>query len=706
MNFVINKNKFTSFRALSIFFAIALLVTAFIVITENTESYNNIFGNLAFFILNLIVIITLFFVTKKSFKYGRKAFISWTLIALSQLVTILGNVLWTIMYTELNKSPFPSIADILYLSYYPLLILGIFYLPVNRVQETKKYQILLDTGIMIISAGLVIWVFLISFPKVQDINTFNMLIYLFYVLMDIFMLFILSYLLFDWFGQVKKMPLLLLASSVTILVITNIIYIYQFLFTLYIPSNFLNIGWLSSYFLTALAGISYVDNKSESLLPSFKYKFSFRKVNWSSYLPMLWLSFIYILLYWIYTQLTNDNLNILVWGAAIILTMMFVRQILDLKESNQARKLLQKNQEILEKREKHLSLITDNMMDLITRIDAKGEYRYVSPSAHKALGYTPENMMGKNILDLVHPDDLERLKNSVRNAIHTHSSSEIEYRHKTSSGDYAWIETASTPIFDHENNLKGFVCGSRNINYRKHVEEQIKTSLEEKEVLLKEIHHRVKNNMQIISSLLSLQSRYIKDENYLAIFKESQDRVKSMAMIHEGLYKTNNLARINFKEYINNLISGLFSSYGIDQNVIKTNVNLDNILLDVDTAIPLGLILNELISNSLKHAFPSVCGQDLSNVQSAKHTVYSSEFQNFTFYSGEINISLSQDKNILKLVVSDNGIGFPESVNFRNTESLGLQLVNTLVNQLRGEIKLEKNNGTKFVLNLEKQRNN
>ena len=703
MNLTITKSKFTLFQLLSIFFAIALLITTFILITENTESYNNIFGNLAFFILNLIVILILFYVAKKSFKYGRKAFISWTLIALSQLVTIFGNVLWTIMYTELNKSPFPSVVDILYLLYYPLLIIGILYLPVVRTQETKKYQILLDTGIMIISAGLVIWVILISFPAVHNANTFNMPIYLFYLLMDVFMLFILFYLLLDWFGQVKKVPLLLLALSVTVLVITNAIYIYQFLYTVYIPGNFLDIGWLSSYFLTALAGISYINNEPESSLQGFKYNFLFQKVKGSSYLPVLWIFFIYILLYWIYTQLTDDNLNILVWGAAIILTMLFIRQMWDLKESNHARELLQKNQETLKKREKHLSLITDNMMDLITRIDANGRYQYVSPSAYKVLGYTPENMLENNILELVHPDDIERLILSAQKARDNHSSNEIEYRHKMPSGDYEWFQTAGTPIFDEENNFKGFVCGSRNINYRKNAEKQIKTSLEEKEVLLKEIHHRVKNNMQIISSLLSLQSRYIEDENYLAIFKESQDRVKSMAMIHEGLYKSDNLARINFEEYIHNLITGLFSSYGVDENIIKTKINLDKVLLNVDTAIPLGLILNELISNSLKHAFPQY-NQNFKNA-SFINPADGSSTANVQFTSpeeikGEINVSLSQNEDMLKLIVGDNGIGFSENIDFRDTKSLGLQLVNTLVDQLRGEIELEKDNGTKFILNL------
>ncbi|HEX3014043.1 MAG TPA: sensor histidine kinase, partial [Methanobacterium sp.] len=174
----------------------------------------------------------------------------------------------------------------------------------------------------------------------------------------------------------------------------------------------------------------------------------------------------------------------------------------------------------------------------------------------------------------------------------------------------------------------------------------------------------------------------------------------------ESLYKSNNLARINFEEYIHKLVSGLFSSYGIDENIIKTKMDLDKIRLNIDTAIPLGLILNELISNSLKHAFPQY-NQNYKNNIFANQVIESNTPLNVHFthpeeIKGEITISLLQDDDMLKLVVGDNGIGFPENVNFRNTESLGLQLVNTLVDQLKGEIKLEKDNGTKFTLNLKK----
>lgn len=209
---------------------------------------------------------------------------------------------------------------------------------------------------------------------------------------------------------------------------------------------------------------------------------------------------------------------------------------------------------------------------------------------------------------------------------------------------------------------------------RLQTEDQIKASLKEKEVLLREIHHRVKNNLQIISSLLNLQSRYIKDKQVLHVFKESQDRIKSMALIHKKLYQSKNLARIDFAEYVRSLIADLFRSYNADYDLITLKTNIDDVFLGIDTAIPCGLIINELVSNSLKYAFPEG-GQ------------------------GEIRIDLHSEKEgKFSLIVSDSGVGFPKDLDFRNTESLGLQLACTLVDQLQGTIGLDRTGGTKFKI--------
>ncbi|MFQ5584356.1 MAG: sensor histidine kinase, partial [Calditrichia bacterium] len=198
-------------------------------------------------------------------------------------------------------------------------------------------------------------------------------------------------------------------------------------------------------------------------------------------------------------------------------------------------------------------------------------------------------------------------------------------------------------------------------------------SLEEKEILPGEIHHRVKNNLQIIYSLLSIQAGYVKIKQYSDIFKDCQNRIMSIALAHEKLYQSNSLAHINLDEYINNLADTLFDSYGVIRGNISLIVDVENISLGIDTAILCGLILNELISNSLKHAFPN--GQ-----------------------SGEIKILLHVlNGDEYQLIVSDNGIGIPEELDFRNTETFGLQMVNVLVEgKMRGSVELNISNGTEF----------
>jgi len=207
---------------------------------------------------------------------------------------------------------------------------------------------------------------------------------------------------------------------------------------------------------------------------------------------------------------------------------------------------------------------------------------------------------------------------------------------------------------------------------RKKAEEQLRASLKEKVVLLREIQHRVKNNMQVMSSLINLQARHISNPEAFDILKESQSRIRSMALVHEKLYQSKDLAKINIYDYLSSLAVHLFHSYKIDPHLIHLNLNVDNVFLDINSATPCGLIVNELISNSLKHAFPEE-------------------------RKGEINIEFhpTEDQK-LELIVKDDGVGFPEGMDFRQTETLGMQLVNMLVHQLEGTIELLKDGGTEF----------
>jgi two-component sensor histidine kinase len=207
-------------------------------------------------------------------------------------------------------------------------------------------------------------------------------------------------------------------------------------------------------------------------------------------------------------------------------------------------------------------------------------------------------------------------------------------------------------------------------------------------VLLKEIHHRVKNNMQIISSLLSLQSRSIEDEKSLAIFKKGRDRIRSMALIHEKLYQSKDLARIDFARYIQDLTSHLLQSYRVDSHIIEVKTDVEDVSLDINTAIPCGLIINELVSNSFKHAFAE--GSDSGESSDSKNEI-------------SIGLHADNDKQLV-LTVKDNGSGLPEDLDLQNTESLGLRLVYDLVEQLGGSIELQRIPGTTYKITFRTQK--
>lgn len=214
------------------------------------------------------------------------------------------------------------------------------------------------------------------------------------------------------------------------------------------------------------------------------------------------------------------------------------------------------------------------------------------------------------------------------------------------------FERFSCPLIRNEE-IAGRVWSFRDITERNLAEEKIKASLEEKEVMLREIHHRVKNNMQIMSSLLRLQSGKIKDKKTLEIFKTSQSRIRSMAFIHESLYQSEDLARIDFSDYTRRVTTHLFSLYGARTAPINYKVEVKDVFLDINTAIPCGLIINELVTNSLKHAFPDD-------------------------RRGEMLVKMRVDKRGKHtLIVKDTGIGFPERLGFRETETLGIRLSNT-----------------------------
>ncbi len=271
------------------------------------------------------------------------------------------------------------------------------------------------------------------------------------------------------------------------------------------------------------------------------------------------------------------------------------------------------------------------------------------------------------------PELINEMKNAYKKA-QLGISQNFESVIYGSNGKQMIYETFLSPIKIKGKNKFDLACLAVDLTNKNEIELKLRKLLNEKEVLLKEVHHRVKNNLQVISSILNLQSSYVKDQMTLDILRESQNRIKAMSFIHESLYRSDDFSFVNFSSYINSLSSNLVQTYIIKHANINLELDLGDVNLSLDQAIPCGLIINELVSNSIKYAFP---------------------FNR----SGKIRIELIKQGNKINLKVSDNGVGLPDNLDVENTDTLGLQLVYILVSQLDGDIKVINKKGTTFLFN-------
>ena len=317
---------------------------------------------------------------------------------------------------------------------------------------------------------------------------------------------------------------------------------------------------------------------------------------------------------------------------------------------------------------------------LILLIDTAGNFIYVSPQIESWLGYTPQDFYDnpRHYMHIVHSDD----RPQATQMLTSHEPQEsIEYRWLDQHGQYRWGSASSFPVYDSDGdaeiNRRSLIqIVVQDVDDRKRAEDQIKASLAEKEVLLKEIHHRVKNNLQVISSLLDLQSRSL-PKDMSNVFEDSQHRITSMALIHEELYKSSDLASIDFAAYAHNLTNHLMRTYSPVGITIDVDVSAQPLTLD--KAIPMGLVVNELVSNALKYAFPDR-------------------------RPGTITISLtSHSENAFVLEVRDDGVGLKEDIDPKKLTSLGIKLVYTLAMQLQGRVEVTRENGTAFSIIREKR---
>jgi two-component sensor histidine kinase len=546
----------------NIFIIAFIIVISFSIISfllSNNSVSLMYFGDISSSIIDLLVVITLFYATTRSVGYGRQVYIGWMFITLAFTFYAVGDILWGILELVFHQNPFPSVADVFYLIFYPVFALGIYYLPRFSFTRSENLKIFLDMGIIVITVGLLFWTFLIVPTFSSQENSFANIVSVVYIIGDFLLFFVLLRLLYSKFDEYMG-PVLLLSMGVLVMIITDSIYAFQTLQGTYVSGGLLDTGWILSFVFVGLAAFLQATNEKIDLKRFSQLIILIKKFNLVAYLPFIWVLIAFTLLVWAKDNQFIQNYYLIELTVGFIIFLVIIRQIITLNEN-------------------------------------------------------------KNLL----------------------------------------------------------IIAEKEIESRKNAENKIQSSLNEKNILLQEIHHRVKNNMQIISSLLNLQTRYVDDEEAVNVLKESQNRVRSMAMIHEKLYQSKDLSHIDFLDYIQSLVSNLFYSYNVTNPQIISVFKIDDIKLNMETAIPCGLIISEIVSNSLKYAFPN--------------EMY-----------GEILVSLKSVEDGYELIISDNGIGLADEFDIDNNKSLGLILVKSLTEQIDGEITITRNHGTEFKINFKEQK--
>jgi PAS domain S-box-containing protein len=326
----------------------------------------------------------------------------------------------------------------------------------------------------------------------------------------------------------------------------------------------------------------------------------------------------------------------------------------------------------LRESEERFRLLVEHSPDAIA-IHSGGKIVFGNSKVPELLGASSmDEILGQPVLKFVLPEHqktiLDRITLMSTRGV---GAPPMEERFVRLDGSTVDVEVVAIP-FEYKG-AQAIQVVARDIRRRKQADLEIRKSLKEKEVLLKEIHHRVKNNLQVITSLLDLQSDYVTDKKALEVLLECQNRVKSISLIHERLYESRDLAHVDFPQYIQLLMDNLLRAYGVSPDRVGLKIDVTDIQLGLDTAIPCGLIIHELVSNCLKHAFP----------------------ENRT---GEIRVGMHQDGDRYFLIVSDNGAGFKGRSDFRTVSNLGLQLVDTLTSQIAGNIDFHTNGGTEFII--------
>ena len=389
-------------------------------------------------------------------------------------------------------------------------------------------------------------------------------------------------------------------------------------------------------------------------------------------LGAVWIALTDILVDWLFEDSQNYVIAQFVKGIIFILTTSLIIYWLAKRAKLSSEHKMTSDR--LDSTKRHFDAVLASIGEAVLVVDPYGRYiTNCNKAAEQLFGYSKEEMLGRDT-EFLHVDrkHFERFSELGDDDLEKKGVFQTEYQMKRKDGSIIDTYNTVSTVHDDLGWQAGVVSIIRDITESKKAREVIQQNLREKEVMLKEIHHRVKNNLSIISGLLYLQSEQVENKQQaLDAFEKSRYRIQSMARVHDKLYRTENLVQIDMKEYIEEMAGNLMQTLQINSD-IAIEYNLDDIYLDINRAVPCGLILNELVTNAFKHAFKD---QD----------------------SGRIEIELKESgDHTYQLTVSDNGAGLPEQVSLEEVNTLGFQIINTLVQQINGRLEIDNNEGTHF----------
>lgn len=321
--------------------------------------------------------------------------------------------------------------------------------------------------------------------------------------------------------------------------------------------------------------------------------------------------------------------------------------------------------------ENRFKKLIESARDIIFTVTRGGIITSLNNAFEKLTGWDREMWIGRGLIGLVHPDDLNKTQNLMLSAFKNENIEVFETRLLNYAGSYITVESLVTPVND-GGNISELLSILRDVTERKKSEQVVKQSLREKEILLKEVHHRVKNNLQIISGLLKMQLENIDDPRVIRVINEIQSRVMSMALIHQSFIQSSNFSEVDFKFYTEKLVNNLVNVYTVNSKNINIDLNVEKYTLGIDIAIPCGLIINEIVSNSLQHAFNNS--------------------------EGKISLSFKKTGDTFILHIKDNGKGLARDFDIEKCTTIGMVIIRVLVMQIDGVLNINSENGTEYLI--------